>query len=149
MSATTEMSGAIEIRPFQVEIPNEALADLRRRLSAVRLPSEELVTGRSEVVQVAAIRELARHGATEYDWSRCEARLNALPQFKTEIDGGTSTSATRSRATRTPRRPEGSRSKSNDSHERSHTQDSRSPDRFGCDRNAAGVRQPRRRGGAG
>jgi pimeloyl-ACP methyl ester carboxylesterase len=87
MSATTEMSGATEIRPFQVEIPAEALEDLRRRVTSARLPSKELVTDRSQGVQLATIQELARYWTSEYDWGRCEARLNALPQFKTEIDG--------------------------------------------------------------
>ena len=78
---------AIDIRPFQVDIPDEALEDLRRRIAAARLPSKELVADRSQGVQLATIQELARYWATDYDWRRCEARLNALPQFKTEIDG--------------------------------------------------------------
>jgi pimeloyl-ACP methyl ester carboxylesterase len=87
MSVTAEKSGATAIRPFHVEFPNEALEDLRRRIAAMRWPSRELVADRSQGVQLAAIQALARYWATEYDWSRCEARLNALPQFKTEIDG--------------------------------------------------------------
>jgi pimeloyl-ACP methyl ester carboxylesterase len=87
MSATTEKSGATAIRPFHVDIPDEALDDLRRRIAATRLPSKELVPDRSQGVQLATIQELARYWATEYDLRRCEARLNALPQFKTEIDG--------------------------------------------------------------
>ena len=87
MSATTEESGATGVRPFRVEVPNEALADLRRRIAAVRLPSKELVRDRSQGVQLATIQELARYWATDYDWRRCEARLNAVPQFKTELDG--------------------------------------------------------------
>jgi pimeloyl-ACP methyl ester carboxylesterase len=87
MSVTTEKSGATAIRPFHVDIPDEALEDLRRRLAATRLPSKELVPDRSQGVQLETIQELARYWATEYDWRRCEARLNALPQFKTEIDG--------------------------------------------------------------
>jgi pimeloyl-ACP methyl ester carboxylesterase len=87
MSATTEQSSASAIRRFHVEVPDEALKDLRRRLAAVRLPSRELVSDRSQGVQLATIQELARYWTTEYDWRRCEARLNALPQFKTEIDG--------------------------------------------------------------
>ncbi len=75
------------IRPFNVSIPDEALADLHRRLSATRLPSKELVGDRSQGVQLATIQELARYWENEYDWRRCEARLNALPQFMTEIDG--------------------------------------------------------------
>src|SRR4029077_5782292 len=75
------------IRPFHVDIPGEALEDLRRRIAATRLPSKELVPDRSQGVQLATIQELARYWSTDYDWRACEARLNALPQFKTEIDG--------------------------------------------------------------
>jgi pimeloyl-ACP methyl ester carboxylesterase len=78
---------ATEIRPFQVDTPEEALADLRRRIEATRLPSEELVDDRSQGVQLATIQALARYWASDYDFGRVEARLNALPQFKTEIDG--------------------------------------------------------------
>src|SRR3954469_19647191 len=78
---------AIEIRPFRLEIPEDALEDLRRRIDATRLPSRELVEDRSQGVQLATIRELATYWATEYDWRKAEARLNALPQFTTEIDG--------------------------------------------------------------
>jgi len=75
------------IRPFRVDIPDEALDDLRRRIAATRWPSRELVTDRSQGVQLATIQELARYWATEYDWPWCEAKLNALPQFTTKIDG--------------------------------------------------------------
>jgi pimeloyl-ACP methyl ester carboxylesterase len=75
------------IREFRVDMSNEAIADLRRRIAASRLPSRELVTDRSQGVQLATIQALASYWATDYDWRRCEARLNALPQFKTEIDG--------------------------------------------------------------
>ena len=81
------MSGETDIRPFQVDVAGEAIADLRRRVAATRWPSRELVTDRSQGVQLATIQELARYWTTDYDWRRCEARLNALPQFKTEIDG--------------------------------------------------------------
>jgi pimeloyl-ACP methyl ester carboxylesterase len=81
------MSSETEIRPFRVDMPDEATADLRRRITATRWPSPELVTDRSQGVQLATIRELARYWVTEYDWRACEARLNALPQFKTEIGG--------------------------------------------------------------
>src|SRR6202042_3285688 len=87
MSVTTEKSGATAIRPFHVDIPDEALEDLRRRIAATRLPSKELVPDRSQGVQLETIQELAHYWGSEYDWQRCEARLNALPQFKTEIDG--------------------------------------------------------------
>jgi pimeloyl-ACP methyl ester carboxylesterase len=85
MSGTAET--AIDIRPFQVEIPEEELAELRRRIAAARWPSRELVTDRSQGVQLATLQELARYWTTDYDWRTCEARLNALPQFTTEIDG--------------------------------------------------------------
>src|SRR4051794_18843652 len=75
------------IRPFQVHAPEEQLADLRRRLAATRWPSQELVADRSQGVQLATMQALASYWATEHDWRRCEAKLNALPQFKTEIDG--------------------------------------------------------------
>jgi pimeloyl-ACP methyl ester carboxylesterase len=75
-----------EIRPFQLDIPEEALEDLRRRIQATRLPSKELVEDRSQGVQLATIQELTTYWATEYDWRKAEARLNALPQFMTEID---------------------------------------------------------------
>ncbi|MGH3042798.1 MAG: epoxide hydrolase family protein, partial [Gaiellaceae bacterium] len=76
-----------EIRPFHVEIPQEQLDDLRRRIAATRWPSKELVPDRSQGVQLAAIQELARYWVTDYDFGRVEARLNALPQFTTQIDG--------------------------------------------------------------
>src|SRR6204780_2637947 len=81
------MSNETEIRPFRVDMPDEAIADLRRRISARRWPSRELVADRSQGVQLATLQELARYWATDYDWAACEAKLNALPQFKTEIDG--------------------------------------------------------------
>jgi pimeloyl-ACP methyl ester carboxylesterase len=81
------MASATEIRPFRVEMPDEAITDLRRRLAAVRWPSRELVDDRSQGVQLATSRELARYWMTDYDWRACEARLNELPQFTTEIDG--------------------------------------------------------------
>jgi len=81
------MSSETEIRPFRVDMPDEAIADLRRRIAATRVPSKELVADRSQGVQLATITELARYWAAEYDWRACEARLNALPQFTTEIDG--------------------------------------------------------------
>ena len=81
------MSSETEIRPFQVDTPDEAIADLRRRIAATRWPTKELVADRSQDVQLATIQELARYWAADYDWRACEAKLNALPQFKTELDG--------------------------------------------------------------
>src|SRR6185312_2579191 len=83
MTTTTDLT----IHPFEVHMPEEDLADLRRRIAAVRLPSKELVDDRSQGVQLATIQELARYWAAGYDWRACEERLNALPQFTTEIDG--------------------------------------------------------------
>ena len=82
-----ESSGAAAIRPFRVEVPEEELAELRRRIAATRWPSRELVADRSQGVQLATIQELARYWAAEYDWRKCEAKLNALQQCKTVIDG--------------------------------------------------------------
>jgi pimeloyl-ACP methyl ester carboxylesterase len=81
------VEAATEIRPFQVEFPEEAIDDLRRRVTATRWPSKELVADRSQGVQLATAQALARYWLDEYDWRKCEAKLNALPQFKTEIDG--------------------------------------------------------------
>jgi pimeloyl-ACP methyl ester carboxylesterase len=75
------------IRPFRVDMPEDAITDLRRRITATRRPSRELVADRSQGVQLATIQELSRYWAAEYDWRRCEAELNALPQFMTGIGG--------------------------------------------------------------
>jgi pimeloyl-ACP methyl ester carboxylesterase len=83
----TTVETATEIRPFQVDIPDEKLAELRRRISATRWPSKELVADRSQGVQLEALQKLARYWETDYDWRKAEAKLNALPQFTTEIDG--------------------------------------------------------------
>ena len=83
MTTTTETA----ISPFQVHVPDEDLAELRRRIAANRSPHKELVDDRSQGVQLATIRALARYWTTDYDWRRCEEQLNALPQFMTEIDG--------------------------------------------------------------
>jgi pimeloyl-ACP methyl ester carboxylesterase len=81
------MSSETEIRPFRVDMPDEAIADLRLRIAETRWPSPELVADRSQGVQLATIQALARYWSIDYDWRACEARLNALPQFTTEIDG--------------------------------------------------------------
>ena len=83
----TDSETATGVRPFQVEIPEEQLAELRRRIEATRWPSRELAEDRSQGVQLATMQALARYWTTAYDWRKCEARLNALPQFTTEIDG--------------------------------------------------------------
>jgi pimeloyl-ACP methyl ester carboxylesterase len=85
MSTTTDI--ATGIRPFSVEIADEQIDNLRRRIEAARWPTSELVEDDSQGVQIAFLRELARYWAEEYDFGRLESRLNALPQFTTEIDG--------------------------------------------------------------
>jgi pimeloyl-ACP methyl ester carboxylesterase len=75
------------IRPFHVSIPEKALADLRRRIAATRWPEKETVADQSQGVPLAIMQELARYWATDYDWRKAEAKLNALPQFITKIDG--------------------------------------------------------------
>jgi len=75
------------IRPFRVSVPEEDLAELRRRIDATRWPERETVDDDSQGVPLATMQELARYWATDYDWRKCEARLHALPQFTTEIDG--------------------------------------------------------------
>src|SRR5580765_2243578 len=88
MAVTTQgPSSGTEIRPFRVERLEETVVDLRRRIGATRWPSKELVADRSEGVQLEVLQGLARYWGTEYDFGRVEARLNALPQFVTEIDG--------------------------------------------------------------
>jgi pimeloyl-ACP methyl ester carboxylesterase len=86
-TTTQERAGATAIRPFNIDIPQEKLDELRRRVAAVRLPSKELVDDRSQGVQLTTIQELARYWTNDYDWRKAEAKLNALPQFTTEIDG--------------------------------------------------------------
>jgi pimeloyl-ACP methyl ester carboxylesterase len=76
-----------EIRPFRVNVADEKLVELRRRLEATRWPSRELVEDRSQGVQLATLKELVRFWATDYNWRKAEARLNAHPQFVTTIDG--------------------------------------------------------------
>jgi pimeloyl-ACP methyl ester carboxylesterase len=75
------------IRPFRVEVPEEALVDLRQRIAATRWPDQETVSDRSQGVQLAKLQELVRYWGTDYDWRQAEARLNALPQFVTTLDG--------------------------------------------------------------
>src|SRR3954447_11877109 len=84
---TVELQAGSAIRRFSAGIPEDALEDLRRRLAATRWPSRELVEDRSQGVQLATMQALARYWASDYDLGRVEARLNALPQFTTEIDG--------------------------------------------------------------
>src|SRR5512144_2612799 len=76
-----------DVRPFRVDVPEAELTELRRRISATRWPEKETVSDTSQGVPLAPLQDLARYWATEYDWRKCEAKLNALPQFTTEIDG--------------------------------------------------------------
>src|SRR5919197_6401326 len=84
---STTVDATTDIRTFSIDIADEQIDDLRRRIAATRWPSKELVEERSQGVQLATLRELVRYWTTEYDWRKCEARLNAVPQFTTEIDG--------------------------------------------------------------
>ena len=87
MAVMAERStGDTTVRPFTIEIPEADLEDLRARIAATRWPSKELVADRSQGVQLATLQELARYWTEDYDFGRIEARLNALPQFTTEID---------------------------------------------------------------
>ena len=79
--------GADSIKPFRIHFPDKSLADMKRRIVAMRWPDKELVTDQSQGVQLATMQKLARYWATEYDWRKVETRLNALPQFITQIDG--------------------------------------------------------------
>jgi pimeloyl-ACP methyl ester carboxylesterase len=75
------------VRPFRIDVPEEDLVELRQRIEATRWPTKELVEDRSQGVQLATMQELARYWTTEYDWRKAEEKLNALPNFITEIDG--------------------------------------------------------------
>jgi pimeloyl-ACP methyl ester carboxylesterase len=85
--ASSDYFPADAIRPFRIEIPEDALVDLRRRITGTRWPERETVADQSQGVQLATLQELAGYWATDYDWREIETRLNALPQFVTEIDG--------------------------------------------------------------
>jgi pimeloyl-ACP methyl ester carboxylesterase len=89
MTETTQQtpSGNADVRPFKIGFPESDLADLRRRINATRWPETETVTDDSQGVRLALMQDLARYWGTDYDWSQCEAKLNALPNFITEIDG--------------------------------------------------------------
>src|SRR5215203_1483434 len=83
----TQVGEESAVRPFHIDFPEEDLADLRRRIAATQWPEKEPVADQSQGVQLATLQELARYWTTDYDWRRCETRLNALPQFTTQIDG--------------------------------------------------------------
>jgi pimeloyl-ACP methyl ester carboxylesterase len=84
---TSTLDTATEIRPFHIDVPQAEIDELHRRITTTRWPTRELVDDRSQGVQLEALQNLARYWTTEHDWRRCEARLNAQPQFKTRIDG--------------------------------------------------------------
>ena len=77
----------LTIRPFEIHVPDEHLAELQRRIAATRQPSKETVADRSQGAQLATIQNLVTYWGNGYDWRTCEAQLSALPQFTTEIDG--------------------------------------------------------------
>jgi pimeloyl-ACP methyl ester carboxylesterase len=81
------MSSEAEVRPFRVDFPDEEVAELRRRVNATRWPERETVTDDSQGVRLATMQELARYWGSDYDWRKCEKKLNDLPHFMTEIDG--------------------------------------------------------------
>ena len=88
MAVMTERSADdTTIRPFTIDIPEAELEDLRARLAGTRFPDKETVEDDSQGVPLAVMQDLARYWATDYDWRKCEARLNAVPNFITEIDG--------------------------------------------------------------
>src|SRR5437667_8983034 len=84
---TVQTTDKPAIRPFHFEVPEAELIELRRRINATRWPDRETVTDASQGVRLATTQALARYWATEYDWRKIEAKMNALPQFITEIDG--------------------------------------------------------------
>ena len=86
-AAATATAADTSIRPFHIRASDEALADLRRRIAATKWPKQKTVTDASQGVQLATMRELARHWEKDYDWRKVESTLNALPQFTTNIDG--------------------------------------------------------------
>src|SRR4029450_10506615 len=84
---SAETATEVAIRPFEARVPEAQLDDLRRRIKETRWPEKETVADQSQGVPLATLQKLAEYWGTEYDWRRCEAKLNSLPQFITEIDG--------------------------------------------------------------
>ena len=95
------MSSETEVRPFRVDVPEEEITELRRRIAATRWPERETVTDDSQGVRLAMMQELARYWGSDYDWRKCEAKLNDLPHFMTRSTGLTFTSSTSAPSTRT------------------------------------------------
>src|SRR5215475_12433220 len=87
MSGTTASAGSVTIRPFTVDVADADLETLRERIEATRWPEKETVSDESQGVQSTTMNELASYWSSDYDWRKVEAKLNALPQFITEIDG--------------------------------------------------------------
>ena len=87
MSELTDTTEAAAINTFEIDIPDEAVADLRRRLDATRWPDRETVADQSQGAQLAKMQELVSYWGSGYDWRKFEARLNMLPQFTTDVDG--------------------------------------------------------------
>src|SRR5215470_1680200 len=87
MARADNLPSDTAIRPFQIHVPDEKLVELKRRLAATQWPDSETVSDQSQGVQLATMKELVRYWQTEYDWRKVEAKLNALPQFMTTIDG--------------------------------------------------------------
>src|SRR5262245_20950550 len=85
--SSAQASSAEAIRPFKVHFPQSDLDDLHRRILATKWPDHETVTDETQGVQFATMQKLAKYWATNYDWHKCEAKFNALPQFITKIDG--------------------------------------------------------------
>src|SRR5204862_3056610 len=84
---STQAGDKNAVRPFHVNAPEAELTELRRRINATKWPERETVTDASQGVQLATMQKLARYWATDYDWRKCEAKLDAVPQFVTTIDG--------------------------------------------------------------
>jgi hypothetical protein len=88
MAQTMAAGGTTAVRPFpHLDVPEAELVELRRRINATRWPTRELVTDDTQGIQLGTMQALARYWGTDYDWRKCETKLNALPQFMTEVDG--------------------------------------------------------------
>ncbi len=86
---TSPVGEGVAVRPFRIDVPEEELLDLRRRIAATQWPEKETVADESQGVQLATIQGLARYWATDHDWRKCEEKLNALPRFKTKLGEST------------------------------------------------------------
>ena len=102
MTRHADLSTETPIRPFRIDVPEEELVDLRRRIAATRWPDRETVSDRSQGVQLAKFQPLVEYWGTDYDWRKVEATLNELPQFITKSTASTSSSRTSARRMTTP-----------------------------------------------